>query len=234
MVNRLHLDAARQDRVSPAVPNRMHRSLYTGRTVAILREEIVSGDLAAGTPLVETALAEAFGVSRGPVRNALIELEAEGLVFTESNGRSTVRGFSQEDLRDVLAVRLELESLGVGWGIDRGHDATTVRDAFEAMLAEKASTPRLIELDLSFHRSLVEFSGSRALFQSWLRLAPILHALVTVGNRRLGARDGVADFERIIKAHRPVSNAVLAGDAALTRQLLAEQFAVTAEMYRID
>jgi len=208
--------------------------MHTGRAVGVLREEIVAGELVAGAPLVETALAEALGVSRGPIRNALTELEGEGLVRTERNGRSLVAGFTQADLTDVLAVRLEIESLAIRWGIERDCDPEPVRAAFEAMLAEGASTARLIELDMGFHRSLLEFSSSRALLHAWLRLAPILEAVITVGNRRLGARDGTADFERIITAHRPVTQAVLRKDAALASRLLAKQFGVTAEMYRVD
>jgi DNA-binding GntR family transcriptional regulator len=212
----------------------MQRSIHSGRTVSLLREQIVSAELPAGTPLVETALADALGVSRGPVRNALVELEAEGLVRTEKNGRSVVAGFTQEDLTDVLAVRLELESLAVRWGLERGHDPQHVRDAFEEMLAEGSSTAALIELDLGFHRRLLEFSGSRALLQSWLRLAPILHAVITVGNRRLGARDGASDFDRIISSHRPIVDAVTEGDGSRVAELLEQQFAITAAMYRVD
>jgi len=212
----------------------MQRSIHTGRTVAILREQIVSGELVPGTPLVETTLAEALGVSRGPVRNALIELEGEGLVRTGSNGRSLVAGFSQDDLRDLLAVRFELESLAIAWGVERDHDAEPIGEALQAMVEQGASTPALIELDLGFHRRLVEFGGSKALLISWLRLAPIIHATITVGNSRLGVRDGQSDFERIIKSHTPVFEAVASGDAAGASKLLAQQFNVTAEMYRVD
>jgi DNA-binding GntR family transcriptional regulator len=212
----------------------MQRSMHTGRTVATLREQIVSGELPAGTPLVETVLAEALGVSRGPVRNALIELEGEGLVRTGSNGRSLVAGFRQDDLRDLLAVRFELESLAITWGIERDHDSAPIKDALQAMVDEGASTPDLIELDLGFHRKLVELAGSTALLNSWLRLAPIIHATITVGNSRLGVRDGKAGFERIIRSHTPVFEAVTSGDATGASKLLAQQFSVTAEMYRVD
>jgi DNA-binding GntR family transcriptional regulator len=208
--------------------------MHTGRTVATLREQIVSGELRPGTPLVETALAEALGVSRGPVRNALIELEGEGLVGTESNGRSMVVGFSQDDLRDLLAVRFESETLAITWGVERDNDPAPIGEILRAMVDEGRSTPDLIDLDLGFHRSIVEFAGSKALLNSWLRLAPIIHATITVGNSRLGVRDGNADFERIIRSHTPVFEAIAAGDAVGASKLLAQQFGVTAEMSRVD
>jgi DNA-binding GntR family transcriptional regulator len=222
------------DSKSPVTRTRMHRSIYSGLTATVLREHIVSGTLAAGVPLVEAALADALGVSRGPVRNALIELEAEGLVRTGGNGRSVVAGFTQEDLTDVLAVRLEIESLAARWGLQRKRDTAGISNAFAEMLSEGSSTTRLADIDLGFHRRLVEFSGSRSLLQSWLCLAPIIHAVITVGNRRLGARDGEADFQRIIESHRPIVKAVAAGDQRRCAKLLAAQFAITAEMYCVD
>ena len=219
---------------SPVVGGRLQRSLHSGRVTADLAERIVAGELPAGTPLVETVLAERLGVSRGPIRNALLQLEGEGLVRTKPNGRPEVAGFTQEDLVDLLAVRLELESLGVAWGVRAEHDTAPVTQAFDAMAREGASTPGLIQLDMTFHRALIEFSGSRSLLHAWLRLAPVIVAVITVGNRRLGDRHPHSDFNRILEAHRLVVEAVTARRPEEARRLLEEQFALTAAMYRVD
>lgn len=232
--DKLRAAAAAPAGASSVTHDRLQRSTHSLRITALLREYIVAGELAPGTPLVESRLAGVLQVSRGPVRNALVELDGEGLVHTESNGRSVVAGFDQGDLEDLLAVRYELESLAVRWGIERERDPAEVRATFDQMVGEGSSNERLVDFDLGFHRQLLEYSGSRALVQSWLRLAPILHAVITVGNRRLGVRAGAFDFERILASHRPIVDAILARDATAAAALLATQFEVTASMYRVD
>jgi DNA-binding GntR family transcriptional regulator len=108
---------------------KLARSFYSGRIAAFLREQILSGELSAGTPLVEHRLAETLSVSRGPVRSALNALEGEGLVRTRPNGRTESAGFTADDLRDLLAVRRELESRAVTWGISEHRDLERRVDA---------------------------------------------------------------------------------------------------------
>jgi GntR family transcriptional regulator of gluconate operon len=213
---------------------RLTRSIHSGRVVAQLREEIIAGTLEAGAPLRESALAERLEVSRGPVRNALLELQGEGLVETHRNGRSYSAGFTQNDLRDLLDVRLEHESLAIRRGIERGVEPTGIVEAFERMRGEAASTPQLIDLDMAFHRAIVEFSGNRMLVRAWLVLAPVVRAVITVGNRRLGIVQPVEDFDRILGAHAPIVEAITTGQPEVAAGLLADQFAVTSSMYRID
>ena len=213
---------------------RLSRSIHSGRIVSQLREEIIAGALEAGTPLRESALADRLEVSRGPVRNALLELHAEGLVETHRNGRSYVAGFTQSDLRDLLAVRLEQESLAIRWGIERRQSPAGIVDAFGDMERESASTPELIDLDMAFHHAIVRFSGSRMLIRAWLGLAPVVRAVITVGNRRLGVQEPRSDFARIISAHEPIVEAVVKRRPKVAAALLAEQFEVTSSMYRVD
>lgn len=213
--------------------HRLARSIHSGRVLAELREAIVSGLLTAGAPLPEAALADELSVSRGPVRNALHELESEGLVETLSNGRTIATGFSTDDMRDLFAVRLELESLAARWGVEAGNSTDGIRRALTTMAEEGASTPHLVELDLSFHRALVTFSGSRSLLRSWLAIAAVIGTVITVGNRRLGAREPESDYARIMAAHTPIGDALERGDVAAVHDLLARQFQITQSMYPV-
>ena len=210
------------------------RSIHSGRVLEELRESIVAGALPAGYALREAVLADNLGVSRGPIRRALRELESEGLVENLPNGRSLVSGFTQRDLLDLFAVRLELESVAVEWGITARWSPEGVCRGLRTMAEEGASTTHLVELDLAFHRALVEFAGSRSLLRSWLAIAPVIATVIMVGNRRLGNREPQSDYARIMAAHTPLADAVLAGDAALARDLLARQFAITQSMYAVD
>src|SRR5215468_7005701 len=78
-----------------------------------LREAIYSGQLAPNERLREDVLASLFGLSRGPVREALVQLEHEGLVIRHPNRGATVARLSLEDLDEVYSLRLALEELAV-------------------------------------------------------------------------------------------------------------------------
>jgi DNA-binding GntR family transcriptional regulator len=210
---------------------KLDRSVYSGRVTSLLREAIVSGELAADAPLVEARLAEQLSVSRGPIRNALHALESEGLVRTQPNGRTVVVGFGPADFDDLMRVRLELESAAIRRGIEQHAEIGPLEATFAEMEQEQESTQRLVDLDVIFHRRLVELSGSRFLTQSWLALAPVIHTVITIGNRRLTERDPAEHLVRIIGAHRPLVAAVAARDTERALRVLAEQFGVTTSMF---
>jgi DNA-binding GntR family transcriptional regulator len=209
----------------------MARSLYSGRIAGELRRAIIGGELPAGTPLVESRLAHQLEVSRGPIRSALHALEGEGLVRTQANGRTLVTGFGRGDITDLFRTRLELESCGVRWGIERGGDLAPVGQAFEELGSEGATTPRLVELDVLFHRALVAFSGSRFLVQSWLAIAPVIQAVISLGNARLAVQDPASNVARIVDSHRDLWSALLARDADAATRMLEAQFAITTSMF---
>src|SRR3954452_11311093 len=84
-----------------------------------LREAILRGDLPAGAVLSQLRLAEDFGVSRGPVREALRLLQREGLVEAELNRRARVADFSLGDLEQLYAMRIVNEALAVRTTVPR-------------------------------------------------------------------------------------------------------------------
>lgn len=87
------------------------RRALVDRLVAALQARVLSGDLPSGTRLRQEALAEEFGVSRTPVREALRALQAGGLVELRPNRGALVRGLSPREIRDAYEVRAELEGL---------------------------------------------------------------------------------------------------------------------------
>jgi DNA-binding GntR family transcriptional regulator len=210
---------------------KLQRSLHSGRIARLLREAIVDGELPEGSPLVETQLAAEFAVSRGPIRSALQVLQSEGLVETRSNGRMATVRFGPEDLDDLLSVRLELESSAVRRGAAEGADVEPVRAAFDAFRQEGATTERLVELDIAFHRALVEHGGSRFLTSAWLALAPVLQAVITTGNRRLARTDPATHYRRILAAHEPILDPLARRDPEPVVRMLSEQFQLTRSQF---
>ena len=79
----------------------------------ILRKDIMLGELKSGFHLKETILSKEMGVSRGPIREAIVKLENEGLVSTPSNGRTVVEGFSKKDIENLYNTRIQIEKYGI-------------------------------------------------------------------------------------------------------------------------
>lgn len=91
---------------------KLERSLLKDQATELLRDCIISGQIPPDTKLVEREVAELLGTSRAPARDALIELEKEGLIVTKSNGRHVIE-LSERDIRELYQVRLALEKLAV-------------------------------------------------------------------------------------------------------------------------
>ena len=95
----------------------INRESVEHRVAGRLRDLIVSGQLPAGTPLVQRDLAQRLGVSQTPVRVGLSALEREGLVEVGETGRALVSRLTREDLEEIYAARLGLEGLAARVGV---------------------------------------------------------------------------------------------------------------------
>ena len=89
---------------------KLERNSLRDQAKNLLRDYIISGQIPPGTKLVERDVAELLGISRAPARDALMELEKEGLIVTKSNGRHVIDP-TERDIRELSQVRLVLETL---------------------------------------------------------------------------------------------------------------------------
>jgi DNA-binding GntR family transcriptional regulator len=129
-----------------------------------LREAILRGDLRAGAVLSQLRLAEDFGVSRGPVREALRLLQREGLVEAELNRRVRIADVSVADLEELYAMRIVNEALAVRASVPRltGRQLTELHSALEEMDAVAGADVHAWEQPhRRFHRGLVAHGGDR-------------------------------------------------------------------------
>jgi len=138
-----------------------------------LRLRILSGQLAPGTPLREETLAQEFGVSRGPVRDALLTLTKEGMLHGRPNAGVRVAEEPSAFKREVIVrVRREIEGSALGVWFDRPEPQLLVQ--LDANLAEYKVVcaadefSRVVDLDVTFHRLLVESVENGALVALWL------------------------------------------------------------------
>jgi DNA-binding GntR family transcriptional regulator len=127
-----------------------------------LREAISGGSIRANEPLREGRLAAALGVSRTPVREALVRLSAEGLVEADGTGGLRVADLRADDLDEVFALRTALESLAVRYACDVDNPDGIVElrrihaASVEAVAADDVE--QLLELNTAFHLALNRFA----------------------------------------------------------------------------
>lgn len=179
-----------------------------------LRDALLAGYFGPGEQLREEPLARSLGVSRGPVREALLRLEREGLVVVRRNRGAFVARLSAQDLEEVYTLRLAIERLAVQRVVRLAAEAElaelqAVVDAMAAADARGVTEQAAADLDLRFHDLLYAASHHRRLYESWSNLRPQAHILLL--NRNV-ARE---DFrELLVLSHQWIVDALRDRDEA--------------------
>lgn len=138
-----------------------------GRVFNKLREDILSGQYHENEELRENTIGQELGVSRTPVREALRQLELEGLVTMIPNKGAYVTGITAKDIHDIYIIRSFLEGLCARWACENITEAQI--EALEEILylsdfhARRSHHEQLVELDNKFHDLIYKASGSKIL-----------------------------------------------------------------------
>lgn len=161
---------------------------FASTTTDLLRERILDGSLPPGARLIETEIAGQLQISRGPVREALATLRAEGLVRDEARRGVSVAALTADDIREIYEVRAALESGAARLVIrDGGMSAVAALDAaLQAMRDAAARSDRLgfVEADLALHEQLCHVSGNERLLQAWGAQVGLLRTLIRMETAR--------------------------------------------------
>lgn len=138
-----------------------------------LRQAILSGYLQPNERLVEQTLADCMHMSRGPVRDGIRTLEAEGLVVRQAHRGAFVSQLHLDDFMEIYTLREALEALAIQWAIQNATDAQfdLLSGIIQEMeqLAQRAhySQVEATDLDLNFHHTLCEISGHTRVLNVW-------------------------------------------------------------------
>ena len=151
------------------------------RVVEALRDAIVSGRLEAGERLIEERISQELTTSRGPVREALRQLEHEGLVMSFPYRGAVVLGVSEEEVHEVLIpIRLTLERFSFAKALELMGDGDFADLARHVWVMEQAARrrdlPKVVEADLGFHETVLSKSGQPHAVQIWRSIAPRIRA----------------------------------------------------------
>ena len=152
-----------------------HRQVFREEIRNAIREAIFSGELNPGDRIIETYWAKELGVSQGPVREAIRDLEAMGLVETVPFKGSRVRTLTEKDVRDNYSVRICLESKSIRDAItqldDRQLEELTerLRGILHEMddCANRGDLRQFTDCDTLFHRTIIDATGNQVLRKLW-------------------------------------------------------------------
>lgn len=151
-----------------------NKSTLREQLAEVLKSKILKGEISPGERLIEEEISKQFNVSRGPVREALRQLEEEGLLSYSSHKGCVVKTLSHRDMKEAYLIRSTLECLAVK--IYSGNMTESglqkLRDAVkEIEIAGKNKVLYdLIIADENFHSAIVEEATCEKLFQMWKRL----------------------------------------------------------------
>jgi DNA-binding GntR family transcriptional regulator len=203
-----------QGRVAPA-----RRRGLADEVADRVREAIFNGAYAPGAQLREVELAAALDVSRGPVREALLRLEREGLVRSAWHRGATVTTLSPQDLAELDSLRSALEPLAVEQVIAHASDEeiAAIEQAAERM-ARVDDEHEMVRRDIEFHDVVYAAAQHRRLQEAWQAIRSQVHLFLLT---RIGlSSDGY--LAHIPGEHRELAAALRARDAEAALELFAE------------
>ena len=191
-----------------------------GRVFTKIREDILNGRYKDHEELKEIRIGKELGVSRTPVREALRQLELEGLVRYLPNRGVVVEGITAQDVEDIFLIREHLEALTAEWAaqrvrpeeIKKMEEIVDLQDFY----AHKDDVEQLTVLDTEFHRLLLDASRSKSLRYA---LGGMLDYVEQARSRSLHVPGRIRDS---VREHRQILTAVAAGDSSSARNKMAE------------
>lgn len=187
-----------------------------------IRMKILNGDMKPGDKIVEQELASEFGISRGPVREALRQLEQEGMVEYSRNVGCSVRHVGMDDIYEIYYMRANYEMMAV-----RLHNGPFPQENLEKMehilsqmkMLHKDEYRKVFELDNEFHEAILDLVSFKRLKKAWEDLS--------YGNIVTGYNMDV-DREQVIKRqyiiHEKLLDACKNGSPAQVEQAIADHY----------
>ena len=180
-----------------------------------LKRQILIGEIAPGTRMMEVELADVMGVSRTPVREAIRKLEKEGLVTIEPRKGAYASNISIKDMVDVLEVRQGLEGMAAAIASgkiteEQKEELLRVIEKYKVAV-DSENIEEIIRYDEAFHSMIISISGNKTLMQ----------VFSTVQELALRFRyiyyDDFNRYESMPKEHQRIEEAIFSGDAEKAR-----------------
>jgi DNA-binding GntR family transcriptional regulator len=176
------------------------------QVVRAMKEAILSGTISPGASIVESKIAQQLGAGVPLIREALIELEHQGFVQRTPYKGTTVTKLSASDVRNIFALRVELEAVAIEWAREHttSADVETLKQIIQRMedAANALDLPQFYEFDLAFHRKIWSLSNNPYLVDVLERLVVPLFAffLMKTSRQHSSYVESAAMHKKIVEA----------------------------------
>lgn len=184
----------------------------------ILRQGIINGTIPAGEELNQAQIAEKLGTSRGPIREALGQLEQEGLIRSVPYKGVVVTPLTPTYIRELYGLRAVLETFALREGMKREapEDVKGLHRIVEAMrvAAKRGNSEELVKLDLRFHSSIIHMARHTLLERTWTPLMIGMQRCLHSRHRIYGSLD------EVVGTHPDLIGAIERGDVESASALL--------------
>ena len=175
----------------------IRRETFSDQIAAQLRRAIITGDIAAGAQITENNLASHFGVSRGPLREAMTQLAGEGLIVSVPFTGTRVLKLSINDVRELYSMRTALETLAFQQIWQRRDERFRIE--LKARHAKLMASLKLndhvasSEAEVHFHSLVYEACDHKLLLETWQRIASRIQLYLAVHQRAHGRKGPIED-----------------------------------------
>jgi len=200
--------------------NENNLSSLRRRVFAQIEDDILNGKYLPGESLTETRLSDELGVSRTPVREAIRQLELEGLVQSIPNKGAIVKGVSVQDIDDIYTIRMMIEGLAARWAAEKitFEELEQLREAIELeeFYTNKNDVQHLLQFDSTFHKIIFRASKSK----------PLMHMLTTfhhyVQKARNVSLEAPGRARKVLEEHQAILQAIIDKDSDKAEKLTTE------------
>nr|WP_255475132.1 GntR family transcriptional regulator [Planomicrobium sp. YIM 101495] len=193
-----------------------------------LRKKLLLQGFEEGEHLKESILSKELNISRGPIREAISQLEREGLVQRAANGRAIVQPFGEKDIRYLYDSRILLETYALTQLepdlLEEGKQL--LYEDLKKMEETVAGKGLNVDADLSFHCCLVKMTGNKTLISLWSSMNGVIKTLIEVTSEFTAGRQ-----KDIVSEHKVVVDAIFDGDIELAQQLLERHLTGASDYY---
>ena len=195
------------------------------RIFCILRDKILNEEYEKGQKLNEVVLSKELNISRTPIREALKQLELEGLVKSIPNKGVYVLGFSSRDIDDMLEIRVVLESLSVQLAIDRvtQEELDRIKEIYDLLefYAEKNDQERFTEVNIDFHEAIYRATHSQYFEQL---LSDINYYIHVTSRHSIKQPEHKEIYEAIVKKDKALAKANVEKHIRKTQSLVRNYY----------
>jgi|LSQX01.2.fsa_nt_gb DNA-binding GntR family transcriptional regulator len=189
-----------------------------------LRTHLINGHYVHGERLLETRMAETYGVSRGTIRSVLQELSSEGLVEFIDSGSCVAVGINEKTILDIYDLRRQLELKAADIILQDTNNLclplvkvlANYDNRHEDSLFKQNSILYTIEFDLKFHEAFMFCSQNRPIFVAWCSMAPVIRTLLSIN---VNSDYWISYEERFYTNHKTILDYAITKDSRLLKEI---------------